>query len=148
MAFARDFEVRWSDVDPNGHVRSSVYWDFCTHVRFRLLEESGFHPARLQELGMGPVVLREAAEYHKEIRMGDPVRVDLRKGGLSPEGDHWRVVHGVYKGEVRAATLTLSGGWLDLRRRRLTLPPPDLAQVLRRLDRAEDYLDLPPLVRP
>lgn len=148
MPFTRTLAVRWSDLDPNAHVRSSVYWDFATQTRIGFLEESGYPTLRFVELAFGPVVLRESAEYHREIRAGDVVTVDVRVGGLSPDGDHWRMVHGLYRADgVRAATLRVQGGWLDLGRRRLRKPPEDLQALMDMVERTEDFEPLALLVR-
>lgn len=148
MPFQHSQEIRWADLDPNGHVRSSVYWDLATQARFRFLEEHGFAAPRFAELAFGPVVLRESAEYHREIRMGDVVRVELRMGGMSAECDHWRMVHGLFRGDgVRAATLKVQGGWLDLGRRKLRKPPEELRALVDSLERTEDFEVLAPLVR-
>ncbi|MFE3229539.1 hypothetical protein [Nocardia sp. NPDC059228] len=42
-----------------------------------------------------------------------------------------------------AATVTSTGGWLDLTRRRLISPPDDLLTLLRDLSRTVDFADLP-----
>ena len=44
---------------------------------------------------------------------------------------------------VLCARVTSTAGWFDLRARKLTVPPPDLAAPLRALDRSEDFQLLP-----
>ncbi|WP_127918127.1 hypothetical protein [Prescottella agglutinans] len=41
-----------------------------------------------------------------------------------------------------AATVTSTGGWLDLAQRRLTSPPGDLHRMLRDLAPTEDFTEL------
>jgi acyl-CoA thioester hydrolase len=41
-----------------------------------------------------------------------------------------------------AARVSTLGGWLDLSKRKLTVPPEALAEALRLLQRAEDFQEL------
>jgi acyl-CoA thioesterase FadM len=63
-AFECRFEVRWSDLDGNRHVRNTAFSEYATHTRFRLLAAHGFDQARLQALRFGPVMMREAIRYN------------------------------------------------------------------------------------
>jgi acyl-CoA thioester hydrolase len=148
MPYNRSYDVRWSDADANGHVRHTVYPELGAEVRLAWLAEGGFGWKRFEELGLGPVLLREEIDYLREVGLGGRVRVDLEAVGLSPDGARWKLRHTVYKedGEI-AARILVTGGWLDLARRRLAVPPPELARLLGSASRAPDYADLPPLRR-
>ncbi len=146
--FSKTLELRWSDADANGHVRHSVYGELGAEARIAWLAESGFPWKRCEELGVGIVILREELEYRRELGIGERVRVDLRALGLSPDGARWKFRHEVLREDgALAARIVASGGWLDLARRRLTLPPEALAAALRALERAEGFEELPPLSR-
>jgi acyl-CoA thioester hydrolase len=147
-AFECRFEVRWTDIDGNRHVRNTVFSDYATHTRFQLLASNGFDQARLERMRFGPVMMREEIRYRREILFGEEVVVDVRLAGLSPDGSHWRVAQEVRRSDGKdAALLTIQGGWLDLESRKLIVPAPELAAVLRDLRRTRDYRDLPTLVR-
>jgi acyl-CoA thioester hydrolase len=62
---------------------------------------------------------------------------------MSANGSKWKLTHRVLRsdGEL-AARHTLFGGWLDLEKRKLAPPPPELLEVMRKVDRAEKYADL------
>jgi acyl-CoA thioester hydrolase len=60
--------------------------------------------------------------------------VDSRRGPLADDGSRWTIVHTLYKADGRpAATITVDGAWLDLDRRKLTVPPPELTEAMRLL---------------
>ena len=40
--FEQPITIRWSDLDPNGHVRHSVYYDFGAQARLSFLQQNGF----------------------------------------------------------------------------------------------------------
>jgi acyl-CoA thioester hydrolase len=147
-SFEWTYEVRWSDLDGHRHVRNSVYSDYATHTRFRLMASHGFDQERLESLGFGPVMLREEIQYRREARLGDALVVNVRCAGLSEDGSHWRVHQDVLRARGKtAAALTVQGGWLDLRERRLIAPPAELADIMRSLPRTGDFERLPSLLR-
>jgi acyl-CoA thioester hydrolase len=144
MAFEKTFEIRWSDCDPNRHLRHSAYADLAAHVRLAFLSERGFGPRELEALGFGPVLRREETEYFREVTIGEPLRVDVKLSGLSPDGARWRLTHQLFKQDgERAAVTSVEGGWLNVRTRKLTLPPAELLAVMSSAERSEDFRELP-----
>jgi acyl-CoA thioester hydrolase len=148
MTYSREFLIRWSDGDANGHVRHTVYPELAAEVRFSWLAEAGFPWRWFEERQLGPVLLREEVDYLREVPLSARVRVDIEALGVSPDGARWKLRHTFHKesGEVAARVVVL-GGWLDLARRRLTVPPPELAAQFRAVPRAGEFEDLPPLER-
>src|SRR5690606_20487658 len=89
-AFEERFRVRWSDLDANRHVRNTIYSEFATQTRFRLLESHGFPQARFEELRFGPVMFREEIRYRRELLFGEEATVDVRFAGIAEDGSLWR----------------------------------------------------------
>jgi acyl-CoA thioester hydrolase len=128
------YRVRWADMDPNGHMRHSAYADYGADQRIALLARAGFDLRRFAQLRLGPILFREETKFLKEVSIGEEIRVDSRLGSLSDDGGRWTIVHTLYKADGRvAATITVDGAWLDLDRRKLTVPPADLAETMRTL---------------
>jgi acyl-CoA thioester hydrolase len=147
-AYSKTYEVRWSEVDANGHVRHSVYSELGAEVRIAWLQDGGFPWKRFEDLGLGPVLLREELEYRRELGLGERVLIDVQAVGLSPDGARWKLRHDLVKedGEL-AGRVTVLGGWLDLATRRLVVPPEPLAEVVRAAARTPEFEELPPLKR-
>lgn len=146
MTFQKTFEVRWADLDANRHVRHTVYNEYATHVRFSYLAAQGFDERAFRERDIGPVLLREETTFHREVMGGDTLTIDIRLAGLSPDGGRFRISHDVVRSDdIKAATVVVDGGWLELVSRKLVRPPPDLLEVLRRARRSEDFQALPTL---
>jgi acyl-CoA thioester hydrolase len=83
---------------------------------------------RFAELRLGPILFREETKFLKEIHIGEEIRVDGQLASVSEDGSRWTIVHTIYKANGRvAATVTVDGAWLDLDRRKLTVPPAELA---------------------
>ena len=147
-AFQEQFSVRWSDLDANRHVRNTIFSDFATHTRFRLLEAHGFSQARFETLRFGPVMFREEIRYRRELVFGQEVTVNVLCAGLSTDGSQWRVLQEVIRADGKlAAALTIDGAWIHLDSRRLIAPPPDLFGVLERLPRSSDFTALRSVLR-
>lgn len=131
MPHSQTYTVRWAELDPNGHMRHSAYADFAADQRVHWLAGMGFDIKRFAELQIGPILFREETKYLKEIYGGEQIRVEGRVASTTPDGSRWTIEHTIYKADGRpAATVTVDGAWLDLGRRKLTVPPPDLAAVM------------------
>jgi acyl-CoA thioester hydrolase len=148
MGYRKQFTIRWSECDLNGHVRNTAYSEFAIDTRLSFVAEHGFSYARLVELGIGPVIQREEIDYIRELYLGDAIEVDFKALGASPEGARFKLAHDFWgPGDKRVARIVLLGGWLDLRRRRLTAPPPELLDAMASIERGETYEELPPIKR-
>ncbi|HEX8327603.1 MAG TPA: thioesterase family protein [Hymenobacter sp.] len=133
------YRTRWADMDPNGHMRHSAYADFAADQRVVVLAKIGFDVARFAQLRLGPILFREETKYLKEISIGEEIHVDGQLVSATPDGARWTIVHTVYKADGRvAATVTVDGAWLDLDRRKLTVPPAELAAAFASMPRMED----------
>ena len=139
-SFEVRFAIRWADLDANRHVRNTVFSEFATHTRFRLLEARGFPQERFESLRFGPVMFREEIRYRRELVFGDEATVGVIAAGLSEDGSQWRVHQEVTRADGKqAAVLRIDGAWIDLASRRLIAPPPDLLDLLRGLPRTDDF---------
>ena len=130
--FERTFSVRWADLDPNFHLRHSVYADFGADVRMKCLESNGFSLDRLRELGVGPILFSEKLDYLREVRAGESVTVNMMVVDLSPDGRKWSIKHEITKGDgQKAAELLVTGAWFDTKARKVSVPPAELDQFMR-----------------
>jgi acyl-CoA thioester hydrolase len=147
--FSVRLPVRWADLDANRHVRNTIFSEFATHTRFRLLEAHGFPQARFESLRFGPVMFREEIRYRRELLLGDEATVTVIAAGLSEDGSQWRVHQEVTRADGKqAAILRIDGAWIDLSSRRLIAPPSELLDVLRGLPRSDDFEVLRSVLRP
>ena len=146
MAYRKSFVIRWSECDANGHLRNTAYSEYGIETRLAFLAENGFPWARMLETGIGPVIQREEIDYLHELHLGDTVELDFRALGSSPEGGRFKLAHEFHRpGGKLVARIVLQGGWLDLRRRKLTTPPAPLRAALDTLERGEPFEELPPI---
>jgi acyl-CoA thioester hydrolase len=144
--YTRTFIVRWGDCDLNGHVRNTIYSEYCIETRLAFLQERGVGYDFFAEHHFGPVILREAIDYLREIRAGETVTVDFTAVGLSPDVSRFKLAHDLYRTNGKhAAHVVLEGGWLDHRTRKLIAPPQALRDAFNDVPRAPGFEDLPPV---
>jgi acyl-CoA thioester hydrolase len=66
--FSKPVQLRWSDMDPNFHIRHSVYYDWGAMCRIDFLTQYGLTPAVMQQYSFGPIIFREECVFRKEIK--------------------------------------------------------------------------------
>ncbi len=66
MAYIKNAEMRWSDLDPNFHLRHSVYYDFGAYCRICFLFDNGVTDKLMKELEIGPILFREECVFKRE----------------------------------------------------------------------------------
>jgi acyl-CoA thioester hydrolase len=138
--FERTLYARWGDMDFNGHMKNTAYLDASADVRMMYFAENGFSMREFEQRRIGPVIMRDELEYFRELRLLEPVRVTLQTSGLSEDGSRFRIVNEFYREDGKLAVrVTSNGGWLDLERRKLTPPPPELRALLEQIDRTEKF---------
>ena len=141
--FSQSVGLRWADLDPNGHVRHSVYYDWGAMVRIAYLEGQGVGLAWMAKNGIGPVLFREEAKFSRELRLGDQVDIDLQLAAASADGRKWRMRHRILRAGELAATVEVDGAWLDLRARKIVVPPEDMVRAFAGASRPDDFVVLP-----
>jgi acyl-CoA thioester hydrolase len=138
--YSNTYEIRWSDLDANGHVNYAVYIDAAGDLRYRFFIEHGFPPEKFNELGIGPVYTTIHAEFFREVRMGEIVAITYVLSGLSPSGARWKVHHDILKARgKKAVSLEIEGTILNLTTRRPTAPTPELLQTFNLIPRTSDF---------
>ena len=128
--FIQDVQVRWSDLDPNVHLRHSVYYDWGAFCRIAFLNEHQMTTELMQRLQIGPILFREECVFKREIRLGDKVTISLQILRAKKDFSRWTIQHTVVKNDdTVAAILTVEGAWLDTAKRKLTTPPAEVFSV-------------------
>jgi acyl-CoA thioester hydrolase len=138
--YTKEFEIRWSDVDANLHLRNSAYIDYMSHARMSFFTEKGFGQLELAKLNIGPIVLSEHMYYFKEVFPGNPITVSLQLKGISENGMFFEFSHNFYDNKGRnLARCEMMGAWIDLKERKLRDLPAVLFDHLEGLDKAPDF---------
>jgi acyl-CoA thioester hydrolase len=141
QTYIKPLTIRWSDLDPNFHLRHSVYYDFGAFARFAFLEEHGLTPAVMTKYKFGPILFREECVFRKEIRFGDTINIDVQLLKSRPDQSRWSIQHRITKnGDETAAILTVDGAWMDVVQRKLMAPPEEIKHVFENMPRSEQFV--------
>ena len=144
--YAREFLAGWGTMDFNGHLANTAYLDLAADVRMAFFAEHGFPPTEFRRLGIGPVVRRDEVEYFREVGLHERVTVTHAMAAMSPDGARFVLENEIWiAGGDRSARVRSTGGWLDLRARKLIAPPDALAAAMRLVPHTVDFTEMPPM---
>jgi acyl-CoA thioester hydrolase len=126
--FSKQISIRWADLDPNFHLRHSVYYDLGSQFRMELLEEAGLTMRIMIEQGFGPVLFREECVFKREIMLSDVITLTAKVLKMREDGSRWTIQHELFKADdTLCAVITVDGAWMDVKNRRLANPTPQIA---------------------
>lgn len=137
------YQVLWSDLDSNNHLKNARYLDYAAQTRFRFLAEHGFTPEAFAAARLGPVVFEDRVRYHKELRLLQEFSVDIELVGQNDSGARFILRNTVRNlaGEACAEVWT-HAGWFSLKERRIVAPPAELLVAMAAMSRAADFAAL------
>ena len=143
-SFIKELSFRWSDLDPNFHVRHSAYYDFGAQHRIEILESLGLTVRVMQAQSFGPLLFREECVFRKEIKISDKIFMHTKTSKMKTDASRWSIVHEL-KNELDqlCATITVDGAWMDTKLRKLANPTPEIAiQTLSIFPKSDDFVNL------
>ena len=138
--FIKDIQLRWSDLDPNFHLRHSIYYDWAALCRIEFLKEFDLTAHIMQQFHFGPVLFREECVFKREIRDSDKITVDLSLLKAKKDYSRWSIRHHIMKNaDILSAVVTVDGAWINTIERKLTLPPPIAGEVFSQMPVDENF---------
>ena len=140
MNYIKQVEIRWSDLDPNFHVKHSSYYDFGAYCRVAFLADNNITPEVMQQHSIGPVLFREECLFKREIKFGDAITIDLKLASLSSNYKKWTMVHEIFKNsETLCAKISIDGAWMSTQLRKIIVPPDIFKIALETLPKTESF---------
>jgi len=138
--YSKTIQIRWADIDQNRHLRHSVYYDFGALVRIDFLSKHGLTSSKMEDLNIGPILFREEAIFRREIRLEDHIDVDFELVKACPDFSRWTLRHHFTKKDgTLAATLVMDGAWIDVQKRKLTLPDAFVQRAFDAIPKSSDF---------
>ena len=143
MNFEVTFNTKWSDFDPNRHMRHTAYNDYAAEVRVRFFQEHGLSISEFAKLNIGPILFTEETSFLKEIHIGENITVQMELEGVSKGIERWRFNHHILNkdGEL-AAEIKVYGAWIDLIKRKLTAPPQKFSAIFEDLPKSANFKEI------
>lgn len=142
--FTKEISIRWSDLDPNFHMRHSAFYDFGAQHRIEVLEQHGLTMKIMQKQFFGPVLFREEAVFRKEIHLSDTITITTKMGKMKADASRWTIVHELRnQRDELCAVISVDGAWMDTKLRKLASPTPQIVvDVMNAFPKTEDFIQL------
>jgi acyl-CoA thioester hydrolase len=138
--YLKVIDIRWADLDPNYHLRHSVYYDYAAFCRISFLGENGLSTVLMEKLHFGPILFREEAVFRKEVRLGDLLTIDLQLQKSRKDFSRWTIRHQLIKNEtILSAAITVDGAWINTIERKLATPPMEIKETFEKMPKANDF---------
>jgi len=139
-AYSIPYEVRWTDIDANRHVRYSAYIDAAAELRYRYFTQHNLPPETFNVLGVGPIYTSLMVNFYREVRLGETLTITFQLAGISPQGIRWKAWHDFLKENgKKAVSLCVEGTFLNLTNRQPTVPSPEILTVFQKAPRRPDF---------
>ena len=144
MSFQVTFATKWSDFDPNRHMRHTAYNEYAAEVRVRYFSEQNFSIQEFTKHNIGPILFTEETSFRKEIHLGENISVNMKLSGLSANNERWKITHEVFNevGKL-SAIIKVYGAWIDLTKRKLTTPPEEEKNLFLNTVKTDDFEIIP-----
>lgn len=121
-------QVRFSEMDPYGHVNHVVFLAYLEQGRVDLLDDLGWGLDRMREAGLGVIVVEAEIRYHAPAQYGEILTVRTGIENLRPLSSWWR--QEIVRGDTTIVTARIRGASVDLDGRP-TRPPDEMRTALR-----------------
>ena len=140
MSYQVEFATKWSDFDPNRHMRHTAYNEYAAEVRVRYFSEQNFSIKEFTKHNIGPILFTEETSFRKEIHLGENITVNLKLTGLAKNNERWKLTHEVFNqaGEL-SAVIKVYGAWIDLIKRKLTCPPKEAEHLFLNAEKTTNF---------
>lgn len=143
MSYKVDFTTKWSDFDPNRHMRHTAYNEYAAEVRVRYFSKQDFSIEKFNKHNIGPILFEEHTSFRKEIHLGENISVNMKVSGLSKNNERWKITHEVFNENGKlSAIIKVYGAWIDLHKRKLTVPPKEAQELFLNAVKTVDFEEI------
>jgi acyl-CoA thioester hydrolase len=138
--FKISFQARWADMDFNGHMKNTAFLDYAADSRMLFFKENGFQSSNFAKLQIGPVIFSDKINYFKELFMYDNFSIKLLLSGINKNGSKFSFFNEIIGMDNKMiASVESKACWLDLKTRKITAPPEELFNIIKALEKTEDF---------
>lgn len=105
-----------------------------------ILSELGLTVRKLEEILVGPILFREEGVFRREVVFEDIITIDVELFKATPDYSRWSLRHNFTKADGSvAATVTVDGAWIDMVKRKLTVPNMFIHDVFEKFPKSADF---------
>lgn len=125
----KTIEVRWGDMDAQGHVNNTVYFTYCESARVELLRKIGFK-GKQAGLAEGPTLVHASCDFKRQVVYPAKLDVGLRVDRISQRS--FKMVYGLFfhGTDDIAAIATSINAWANYAEGRSVELPEEIRSAL------------------
>ncbi len=121
MVFEYEILIREHHLDSYGHVNNATYLALFEEARWEAITQKGYGYKKVQETGLGPVILEINLKFFKELKLREKIVITLEV--ISVEGKICILRQQMLRENREVASeVTLTTSFFDLKNRKLILP--------------------------
>jgi acyl-CoA thioester hydrolase len=116
--------IKDSMLDAMGHLNHASYLTLFEEARWDICKAQNMTPEKMQERGIGLVVIEAHIQYRRELRAGERVLIKTRFRDVDRK--IWRVEQSMENAETKVcSSIQIKGGMFDLKQRKILLADPE-----------------------
>lgn len=125
----KSIEVRWGDMDAQGHVNHTVYFTYCESARVELLRQIGFK-GKQAGLNEGPALVSASCDYKRQVVYPATLEIGLRVEKIGERS--FKIVYGIFfqGSQELAASAASINAWMDYAEERSVPLPAQISSAL------------------
>lgn len=129
MIFEYPLVIKEHHLDSYGHVNNATYLALFEEARWEAITGRGYGFQQVHNTGLGPVVLEIQLKFLKELKLREIITITLEVE--SYEGKIFKLRQKMLKADGEtAADAVFTGGFFDLKNRKLIMPNADWLQAI------------------
>ena len=122
------FQVLEKHLDTFGHVNNAQYLVLYEEARWDLIENNGFGINRIKAEAAGPVLLEATVKFKRELKNREWIRIQSFAGEMN--GKLMVINQQMVKPDGKIASeASFTVGFMDLKERKLIVPPDDWLKI-------------------
>jgi len=127
--FIYEMMIREHHLDSYGHVNNATYIQILEEARWESITLGGYGYDKVQESGIGPVILEISVKFRKELKLREKIRVTVQAGPM--KGKIGTINQTILKSD---GSVALEGyvvyGMFDLKKRKLIEANPEWQKAI------------------
>lgn len=127
--FWKSIEVRWGDMDAQGHINNTAYFTYCESARVELLRRTGFK-GKQASLTEGPTLVHASCDFKRQVVYPAMLDVGIRVETIGQRS--FKMVYGIFfhDSDELSAIATSVNAWIDYLESRAVNLPEEIRSAL------------------
>jgi len=129
LRYWKTIEVRWGDMDAQGHVNNTAYFMYCESARVELLRRIGFK-GKLPGLTEGPALVHASCDFKRQVIYPATLDIGIRVTKIGQSS--FQMEYGLFfhDSDELAAIATSTNAWVNYAEEHAVNLPEEIRSAL------------------